>query len=66
MTTSTATTAAPIAPDATVTVAVTPALSPIPAIYVPRRPAQAGASLSLGHAVSQLAHHVARRLEAGA
>jgi hypothetical protein len=59
MTTSTSTSSAPIVPGPAVT--VTPALGPVPAIYVPRRPAQQGASPSIWHAVGRLAHRLAER-----
>jgi hypothetical protein len=46
-----------------VTVAVTPAFGPVPAIYVPRWPEQ---QTSVWLAVRHLAHHVAGRVKAGA
>lgn len=41
--------------------AVTPALGPVPAIYVPRRAAQPGDSPSVRHVVARLAHRLVER-----
>lgn len=64
MTTPTPTGSSAIDPDPTV--AVTPSLGPVPAIYVSRRLARRGTSPSLWRAARRLVHHIADRTNVGA
>jgi hypothetical protein len=58
------TTASPSPIDVDTTIAVTPPLGPIPAIYVPRRSTQQHTSLSVRRTVIRAMKHMADRAKA--